>query len=321
MPGNGEQVMAKKAIAVYLKQAISSGFSFIKRKFKSLKELNSNFQAQRTWIFETVEKKADYKRRLVKVLEVLKMHSCKHIGISYLTENHLCEAYEKQFGESISKRTISTYIKDLVKLGLIQTIATKREDGKQSANIIVMQKLKVKKGTGKSRLKNGIKKAVIAVQGVATTAFSGGEAPGKVAYKDEKNLRTKKTKSLLNTPHKEYKERHTRARRLLNFVPKWFKEKIACCATEPKAVYEYWKVAKHLLRRRYSDRIAREEMPDVVTLAIVEFYQAAKAASQGKFPMENPFGFFHTVLETEIGGYIRRNAQAIYPTLRSYYEA
>lgn len=311
--------MAKKAIAVYLKQAISSGFSFIKRTFKSLKELNSNFHAQRTWIFETLEKKADYKRRLVKVLEVLKMHSCKHIGISYLTENHLCEAYEKQFGESISKRTISTYIKDLVSLGLIKTIATKREDGKQSANIIVMQKLQVKKGAGKKGLKAGIKKAVEAAGSVAAAAFSGGEAPEKVAHKDGKKLRTKKTRSSLKTTYKEHKERYTKERRLLNFVPKWFKEKIACCATNPREVYEFWKVSKYLTSHRYGERIAREDVSDVVTLAIREFYSAAKAASLGKFPMEKPFGFFHTVLETEIGGHIRRKAQAVCPTLYDYW--
>lgn len=312
--------MAKKAIVVYLKQAISSGFSFIKRPFKSLKELNSNFQAQRTWIFDTVEKKADYKRRLVKVLEVLKMHSCKHIGISYLTENHLCEAYEKQFGESISKRTISTYIKDLVGLGLVKTIATKREDGKQSANIIVMQKLQVKKGEGRTRLKRGIRKVMKAAQGVAMSAISGEEASQKVAYKDEENLRTKKTKSSLKTPHKEHKERNTKARRLLNYVPKWFKEKISCCATQPKEVYELWKVSSYLTSYRYGSRIKREEASEVITLAICEFYQAAKAASKGKFSMENPFGFYHTILETEIGGYIRRKAQSDFPTLADYWE-
>lgn len=312
--------MAKKAIAVYLKQAITSGFNFIKRAFKSLKELNNNFQAQRTWIFETVEKKADYKRRLVKVLEVLKMHSCKHIGISYLTENHLCEAYEKQFGESISKRTISTYVKDLDKLGLIKRIATKREDGKQSANIIVMQKLKVKKGAGKNRLKNGVKNVAKAAGNVVAAAFSGEEAPEKVAHKGQENLHTKKTKSSLKTTHKDYKERNTKAHRLLNFVPKWFKEKIACCATEPKAVYEYWKISKHLASYKYGDRIAREEMSDVVELAIREFYPAAKAASQGKFSMNNPFGFFHLILEIEIGGYIRRKAQVDRPSLFGWCE-
>lgn len=312
--------MAKKAIAVYLKQAISSGFSFIKRKIKSLKELNNNFQAQRTWIFETVEKKADYKRRLVKVLEVLKMHSCKHIGISYLTENHLCGAYEKQFGESISKRTISTYIKDLVKLGLIKTIATKREDGKQSANIIVMQKMHAKKGAGEKGLKAGIKKAVKAAQGLAASAFSGGEAPEKVAHKDEENLHTKKTKSSLKTSLKEYKERNTKVRRLLNFVPKWFKEKIACCATAPKEIYEFWKVSKHLTDRKHGNHINKDEMITIVTEAVREFYLAAKAASQGKFPMMNPYGFFHAILETEISAHIRREAQATQPTLYRWWE-
>ena len=52
--------MARKAIKVYLKSAIEGGFKFIKRRFESLEELNGNFHAQRTWIFEKLEKKADF---------------------------------------------------------------------------------------------------------------------------------------------------------------------------------------------------------------------------------------------------------------------
>lgn len=64
--------MAKTAINIYLKKAIESGFEFIERHFENLDELNKNFQAQRSWIFENLRNKADYKRRLAKVLEVLK---------------------------------------------------------------------------------------------------------------------------------------------------------------------------------------------------------------------------------------------------------
>lgn len=297
MIGNGENKMAKKAISVYLKTAIESGFSFIKRQFKSVSELNENFQKQRKWIHERLQRKVDYKQRLSKVLEVLKMHSCKYLGISFLTENALCVAYKEQFGESISKRSVTSYVNCLRENGLITTIAAKREDGKQTANIVVMKKLEV---AGKEKTKVS-----------SAEAEESGKEPSKnVAHKAKKNLRTNKTTSPPKTTVKENKERIAKDRRLLNFIPRWFKEQIACYTSEAKTTYELWKVAKHLVERKLGSMIDVEERKDVVRRAIREFYLSAKAAARGKFDMRNPFGFFHTVLEAEGYAHVRRQVQA-----------
>ena len=323
--------MAKKKIATYLHEAIESGFKHIKRRFNDLKELNSNFHAQRKWVFENVKKKADYKRRLVRVLEVLKVHSCKYLGISWLTENHICAAYGELFGETLSKRSVSTYIDHLRSLGLISTIPTKRKDGKQSANIVVMERLSEKTGEDiahlpKDEFCQGKMKAEGTSRQEGSNTDSKAQHSTEVAHKDGRNLHTKITNPSAKTTDQEIKERNTKARpasrkparkgkkkseRLLNFVPKWFREKIACCATETKSVYEYWKVAKHLAYGVFENRIAKEDKPAVIEESISEFYKAAKAASKGKFAMHNPYGFFHSVVEAQAISYAPGDNHAI----------
>lgn len=305
--------MAKTAIRIYLKSAIESGFSFIKRRFKNLDELNDNFHAQRDWIFEKMEKKADYKRRLAKVLEVLKMHSCKHIGISFLTENRLCEAYEAQHGESISKRSVSTYIKQLKEIGFVTTLAAKREDGKQTSNIVVIEKIGMmgEKGRGgDSSLEAGGERMSSSMLSANDKKKRDVEVrSGKVAYKGEENLHTEKTSSPSKTTVKEIKERKANTNRLLNLVPRWFQDRISCCSKDAREVFEYWKVSKHLVKKTFGSLVGADEWQEIVCKSAREFYLSAKAASRGKFKMHNPVGFFHSVLEAEAYAHVRHCAQ------------
>lgn len=304
--------MARSAIKIYLKSAIESGFSFIKRRFKNLDELNDNFHEQRDWIFEKMEKKVDYKRRLAKVLEVLKMHSCKYVGISFLTENSLCEAYEAQHGEPISKRSVSTYIKQLREIGFVTTIAAKREDGKQTSNIVVIEKIGMMgekgRGGGISLEEERERTDVVAPPDNDGKKREVEVRSGKVAYKGEENLHTEKTNSSSKTTVKEIKERKANDNRLLNFVPKWFQDRIGCCSRNAREVFEYWKVSKHLVRKTFGSLVEANEWQEIVCKSAREFFLSAKAASRGKFKMHNPVGFFHSVLEAEAYAYVRHCA-------------
>ena len=321
--------MAKSAIQIYLKSAIESGFDFIKRRFDSVEELNRNFHAQRKWILTKLEKKADFKRRLAKVLEVLKMHSCKYIGISFMTENNLCGAYEAQFGESISKRTVSTCMKHLKEMGFVTIMAAKREDGKQTSNIVVIERFAAaareeifagRSGGGKKGSAEPHFHYIGERKEPESPANDEEERIENVAYKEPENLHTKKTTSLFKNPPKEHKERIAKERRLLNFVPKWFKDRIACCSTQGRAVYEYWKVAKHLMGRTFGPAIAAKDVQEVVGRAVREFFLSAKEAARGKFRMSNPFGFFHAVLEAEGYAHVRREVQTSSPLFYNWLE-
>lgn len=304
--------MARSAIKIYLKSAIEGGFSFIKRRFETLDELNDNFRAQRDWIFERMEKKTDYKRRLAKVLEVLKMHSCKYIGISFLTENSLCRAYEAQHGEPISKRSASTYIKQLREIGFVTTLAAKREDGRQTSNIVIIEKIGMMgekgRGGGVSLEEERERTDVVAPPDNDGKKREVEVRSGKVAYKGEENLHTEKTNSSSKTTVKEIKERKANDNRLLNFVPKWFQDRIGCCSRDAREVFEYWKVSKHLVRKTFGSLVEANEWQEIVCKSAREFFLSAKAASRGKFKMHNPVGFFHSVLEAEAYAYVRHCA-------------
>ena len=279
-------------------------------------ELNENLRAQRRWIFERLEKKADFKRRLARVLELLKMHSCKFVGISFMTESSLCAAYEERFGESISKRSVGTYVKQLREIGFVSIVPAKRADGKQTANIVVIERFSAEgddrvSSCAVTKTEEGKRKAASSAEGGASNESAVFEreedCPEKLAHKESEILRTKKTTSPLKTIVKEIKERMASGRRLLNFVPRWFKDRIGCCAREGREVYEFWKVAKHLKKRTFGVVMSTDEWQEVVGGAIREFFLSAKAATRGKFKMGNPYGFFHAVLEAE--GYARVRRQ------------
>lgn len=304
--------MAKSAISIYLKSAIESGFKFVKRRFKSLDELNDNFHKQRDWIFEKLEKKVDYKRRLAKVLEVIKMHSCKYIGISFLTENRLCEAYKAQHGEPISKRSASTYIKQLKEIGFVTTLAAKREDGKQTSNIVIIEKIQTmgEKGRGKvSSLGKGKERESFPTPFAKEKEDKGEGRFKNAAYKGEENLHANKTKPPSKTTVKEIKERMANGKRLLNFIPEWFQDRMGWYSRDAREMLEYWKVSRHLVRRTFGSLLGAEEWQEIVRRSAREFYLSAKAASCGKFKMHNPVGFFHSVLEAEAYAHVRHCAQ------------
>lgn len=297
--------MAKAAISVYLRDAVEEGFKFIERRFASVVEMTESFRRQRAWIYEHLQRKADYKRRLARLLEVIKMHSCKFVGISYLTENSMAEVYERLHKSKISKRTVHSMVAHLRELGFLSVIPTKRGNGKQSANILVMERMEA-----------------------AEQQMVAGEEPAleNLAHKESGNLHTKKAPSPSKLPVAKATVRRMASKRprtkqqeggkrLLNLVPQWFQERIGCCAREPKAVHEYWKVAKHLSQRLLGGGVDAGEMQPAVQAAVREFFRTSKAAAKGVFTMANPYGFFHSVLEAEMTAHIRRRAQEVSPVL------
>ena len=140
-------------------------------------------------------------------------------------------------------------------------------------------------------------------------AGRGEDHPENLAHKGPEILRTEKTSSPSKTTVKEIKERMAKGLRLLNFVPKWFKERISCSSRDSKEIHEFWKVAKHLAKRTFGPLMGADEWQAVVSAAAREFYMAAKAATRGKFKMGNSFGFFHAVLEAEGYAHLRRRTQ------------
>lgn len=100
--------------------------------FTDIEELNKTVRRYRDIIKLAVTRK-DVQARLIDLLEILKRHSCKQIGVSYMCKNSISSYL------NVSYKTIQRLMKKLEALGMIKQIATKRKsDMRQTANAIVI---------------------------------------------------------------------------------------------------------------------------------------------------------------------------------------
>ncbi|PEC57590.1 helix-turn-helix domain-containing protein, partial [Bacillus wiedmannii] len=67
--------------------------------------------------------------KLITLLEILKRHSCKYVGVSFLCKNRIAEKM------GISYKTVQRLMKKLVDLEMIKQVAMKRKkDMLQTSN-------------------------------------------------------------------------------------------------------------------------------------------------------------------------------------------
>lgn len=58
--------------------------------FKEVEELNKTVRAYRDTIRMSI-KRTDVQSKLITLLEILKRHSCKYVGVSFLCKNRIAE--------------------------------------------------------------------------------------------------------------------------------------------------------------------------------------------------------------------------------------
>ncbi|MEK5390236.1 winged helix-turn-helix transcriptional regulator [Margalitia sp. FSL K6-0131] len=98
--------------------------------FKDIEDMNKTVRNYREVIKSTVSR-SDVQSRLIALLELLKRHSCKQIGVSYMSKNTIAEKLE------LSYKTVQRLMKKLEELGMIRQIPMKRKkDMLQTANAI-----------------------------------------------------------------------------------------------------------------------------------------------------------------------------------------
>lgn len=101
--------------------------------FNSIEEMNQSVRIYRD-IIKTNVKRSDVQIRLIALLELLKRHSCKQIGVSYMCKNTIADKME------LSYKTVQRLMKKLEDLGMIRQVSMKRKkDMLQTANAIIIQ--------------------------------------------------------------------------------------------------------------------------------------------------------------------------------------
>ncbi|MED1206148.1 helix-turn-helix domain-containing protein [Heyndrickxia acidicola] len=121
--------MSKKAIKVIADTSSYENLS----SFDCIEDLNKTVRKYRDLIKASV-KRSDLKGRLIILLELLKRHSCKQIGVSYMCKNTIANIME------LSYKTVQRLMKKLEELGIIRQIAMKRKKSMlQTSNAIIIQ--------------------------------------------------------------------------------------------------------------------------------------------------------------------------------------
>lgn len=121
--------MEKKRIDVI---AIKESFYNLS-SFKDVEELNKTVRAYRNTIRMSI-KRTDLKSKLITLLEILKRHSCKYVGVSFLCKNSIAHLME------VSYKTVQRLMNKLVDLEMIKQVAMKRsKDMLQTSNAIIIQ--------------------------------------------------------------------------------------------------------------------------------------------------------------------------------------
>lgn len=120
--------MKKRIDVIANEEAYVNLSSFIERE-----EMNKTVRVYRDTIRMSI-KRTDVQARLIALLEVLKRHSCKQIGVSYMCKNTIADKLE------VSYKTVQRLMKKLEDLGMIRQVPMKRKkDMMQTANAIIIQ--------------------------------------------------------------------------------------------------------------------------------------------------------------------------------------
>lgn len=260
-----ETIIMKKRIDV-----IASTESFENLStFTDVEEMNKTIRTYRDTIYASI-KRADVQSRLISLLEVLKRHSCKYVGVSFLCKNSIADKLE------VSYKTIQRLVKKLEDLGMIRQVAMKRgSDMLQTANAII----------------------IIPAEDEVTDKTT--------AKESEKCPTIKTTSSLLKQDIKRLNKRNNSVTASQNFdqtnfiahwVPDAFAELASCYYHEASTIQEMWKVVKQnnivVDHEKETAAFNKEQELEIAIRSLKEFVMKVKS---GK-PIHNIFCYFNGIV-------------------------
>ncbi|WP_410985915.1 helix-turn-helix domain-containing protein [Bacillus paranthracis] len=238
--------------------------------FKDVEELNKTVRTYRDTIRMSI-KRTDVQSKLITLLEILKRHSCKYVGVSFLCKNRIAEKME------ISYKTVQRLMKKLVDLEMIKQIAMKRtKDMLQTSNAIIIQPV-VEEVSNKVDTKSPTKCPTI-----KTTPIS--------LKQNIKDINKRNSNENSNTPEENIEQ----ADFVAHWVPKRFVSLVSSFYSESKTIQELWKVVRQCnktINFSTGDKAFDKEQELTIGLnAIKEFVMKIKSGTKmnkGKFAYFN----------------------------------
>ncbi|MDP7981429.1 helix-turn-helix domain-containing protein [Bacillus multifaciens] len=247
--------------------------------FTTVEELNQTVRTYRDLIRMSV-KRADVQSRLIALLEILKRHSCKYVGVSFLCKNTIADMME------VSYKTVQRLMKKLVDLGIIKQFAMKRHtDMNQTANAIVIQSIKNDMSD-----KQPAKKEEKCPTKTTTPSLK----------QNIKDINKRNNNDNSNTPEDNIQE----ANFIAHWVPDRFINLASCFYTESKTIQELWKVVKQCNRvvnyTTGATAFNKDQELEIGVKAIKEFVMKVKAGMKMKLSM---FAYFNGIVNNLMDKY------------------
>ncbi|MED2982457.1 helix-turn-helix domain-containing protein [Bacillus thuringiensis] len=238
--------------------------------FKDVEELNKTIRAYRDTIRMSI-KRTDVQSKLITLLEILKRHSCKYVGVSFLCKNSIADMME------VSYKTVQRLMKKLVDLNMIKQIAMKRKkDMLQTSNAIIIQPI-VEEVSNKVDTKSSTNCPTIKTKPVSLK-------------QNIKDINKRNSNKNSNTPEENIEQ----ADFVAHWVPERFVSLVSSFYSESKTIQELWKVVRQcnkVTNFSTGDKAFTKDQELTIGLnAIKEFVMKIKAGTKmnkGKFAYFN----------------------------------
>ncbi|WHY99279.1 helix-turn-helix domain-containing protein [Peribacillus simplex] len=263
--------MKKRIYVIANEEAYNNLSSFI-----DVEELNKNVRVCQDAIRASV-KRVDVQARLIKLLEILKRHSCKQIGVSYMCKNTIADKLE------VSYKTVQRLMKKLEDLGMILQVPMKRKkDMLQTANAIIIQPVEYEM-SGKLLVKESKKCPAIKT----TTAFL------------KQNIKNNKRKAVAQFSQVDNSLEN--ALKQANFVAHWvpgvFSNLVGSFYEKAETIQEFWKVIKQCNRVvDYSTNKRAFTGNQEIEIGIKAFKEFAMKVKSGVKMHKGQFAYFNGIV-------------------------
>ncbi|MCM3154982.1 helix-turn-helix domain-containing protein [Priestia megaterium] len=238
--------------------------------FNELEEMNKTVRAYKETIIASV-KRVDVQARLISLIELLKRHSCKQLGVSYMCKNTIANKLE------VSYKTVQRLMKKLEVLGMIRQIPMKRKtDMLQTSNVVLI--VPIEEMTDKTTSKESEKCPTI-----KTTTNS---------LKQKSNNKRNDVPISQNKVVKSF----SKANFIAHWVPERFSDLTSCYYTEAQTIQELWKVVQQCNRVVNYATSQRAFTPQQeLAIGIRAFKEFVMKIKRNK-KIQNKFGYFNGIV-------------------------
>ncbi|MEK4675620.1 MULTISPECIES: cytosolic protein [Bacillus] len=241
--------------------------------FKDVEELNKTVRTYRDIIRMSI-KRTDVQSKLIMLLEMLKRHSCKYVGVSFLCKNSIASMME------VSYKTVQRLMKKLVDLGIVKQVFMKRKkDMLQTSNAIIIQPI-VEEVSDKDYRKS--------------TAKCPTNKTTSVSLKQNiKDINKRNSNENSNTPEENIEQ----ADFVAHWVPERFVSLVSSFYSESKTIQELWKVVRQcnkVTNFSTGDKAFDQDHELTIGLkAIKEFVMKIKSGTKMK---KGKFAYFNGIV-------------------------